>query len=292
MPSADIELGGITFSVVSEREISWGTQDSSYLPFLVISSQEGALSFPVRLDFSAMPDTSGFPTVFDVGDMWSLFTDGNAFVIVQTAAESGPPSWAIQFSRKASDITVFSARPDWEVLESNPFSYPVDQLLLIFLMAWHKGALIHSAGGVLGGLGYLFAGVSGAGKSTLSRCLIERGYEMLSDDRMIVRKMDGEFRAFGTPWAGEADIAGRGNLPLGGIFFLCQSRENKVRDLNPSRAAERLMPVTSIPFFDRETTNDILSFCEDLVTHIPAYELCFRPGAEIVDLLEEFLTKR
>jgi len=37
--------------------------------------------------------------------------------------------------------------------------------------------------------------------------------------------------------------------------------------------------------------SNILSFCEDLVLHIPAYDLYFTPGIEVVDLLEKFVSE-
>jgi hypothetical protein len=138
----------------------------------------------------------------------------------------------------------------------------------------------------------MFAGKSGAGKSTLSRNFQSAGYEVLSDDRIAVRKMDKDFFAFGTPWSGDANIALNKGLPLGGIFFISHSANNVIREVTPAEAAERLMPVTSIPFYDKETTLCILAFCEDLVLHIPAYELSFKPGSEVVDLVEEYVSRQ
>ena len=50
------------------------------------------------------------------------------------------------------------------------------------------------------------------------------------------------------------------------------------------------MPITSIPWFDEKTMSGILSFCEDLILHVPAYELYFKPDTEVVDFLEKFIS--
>ncbi len=104
--------------------------------------------------------------------------------------------------------------------------------------------------------------------------------------------MDNDFWAFGTPWSGEADIALNKGLPLGGLFFISHGPDNIIRAITQAEAAEKLMPVTSIPFYDKEAMLNILSFCEDLVLHVPAYELFFRPGIELVDFIEEFISRQ
>ena len=63
-----------------------------------------------------------------------------------------------------------------------------------------------------------------------------------------------------------------------------------IRTIKPKEAMERLMPVTSIPWFDEKAMSAILSFCEELVFHVPAYELHFRPDSEVVDFLEKFVS--
>ena len=54
-------------------------------------------------------------------------------------------------------------------------------------------------------------------------------------------------------------------------------------------ALEKLLPVTSLPWFDRKVVPQILSFCDDLITSVPIYELHFKPDAGVANLLEEFI---
>jgi hypothetical protein len=175
---------------------------------------------------------------------------------------------------------------------SNPVCYPLDQLLLMYVLARNGGAILHAAGINHNNRGYIFPGRSGAGKSTIMRqCARSNDFKGLSDDRIIVRKMDGNFKAFGTPWPGEACVAVNKSAPLSGIFFISHGSRNKIQDLGRREAFERLLPVTSIPWYDREITEKLLSFCEDLVSHVPAYELHFKPDTEVVGVLEKFSQK-
>jgi hypothetical protein len=49
--------------------------------------------------------------------------------------------------------------------------------------------------------------------------------------------------------------------------------------------------VTSIPWHNEKAIQSMLAFCEDLVMNIPAYELHFRPDAEVVTFLEDFIAQ-
>ena len=79
------------------------------------------------------------------------------------------------------------------------------------------------------------------------------------------------------------------NIPLAGIFFLQHSNHNRVEQVDTRTALEGLLPVASIPWYDPGRMNDILQTCEKLIENVPAYMLAFRPDAEVVNVLEEFL---
>ena len=72
-------------------------------------------------------------------------------------------------------------------------SYPLDELLIMHRLTQEKAIELHSCGIVRpDGTGNLFVGHSGAGKSTTTRLWMEReNVEILSDDRIIVRRDDG-----------------------------------------------------------------------------------------------------
>jgi hypothetical protein len=168
----------------------------------------------------------------------------------------------------------------------------VDQILLIYFLSQREGALIHAAGIDINGKGYIFPGKSGAGKTTLLKQFVAKNHKgLLSDDRIVIRKIDNNFMAFGTPWPGEGKIAVNKSVFLNGIFFITHSSVNRIEQIKPQKAFEKLLPVASIPWYDEEIMTKILSFCNDLISNIPAYELHFKPDAEVVDVFEKIVSQ-
>jgi len=297
--SLNVGIARVNFTIhCSDAPLTNELQSSSYTPFITDHPIRAAGSFTVdvTLEIRDLPSSEGLEEVFEDCGSWSMLKKGIEYYLVLNPGLPDGPESIIHFEPLLEKVIVYCG--DLNVvsvagkkLVRNPFIYPLDQLLLMYALAERKGALVHAAGLDYHGKGFLFAGRSGAGKSTLARNFASKGYEMLSDDRIVTRRINGSFRMFGTPWPGEAGIALNKDLPLDGIFFIRHGTEHVIKELKPAEAVERLMPVTSIPWFDRKTMLSILSFCEDMTAHVPAYELSFRPDNGVVDALEEFLSE-
>jgi len=256
------------------------------------------IDIDVSIELDRMPETKRLAKIFDSGQSWSMFHHGDEYVAaLSPPAFHARPVWVAQFKREVSKVRVHCG--DVLIHEGvdgpallNPVRYPLDQILLMYFLAGRKGALIHAAAANINGRGYVFLGRSGAGKSTLLRQFFNRDdVRFLSDDRIVIRRTAGTYRAFGTPWPGEAGIAQNESFPLSCLFFLSRGCENELREIGRKEALERLLPVTSIPWYDREIVGDILIFCEDLISLVPTYELRFKPEVEVAHFLANFAQK-
>jgi hypothetical protein len=189
----------------------------------------------------------------------------------------------------------------------NPMTYPLDQLLLMNHLSARGGVIVHGAGAVVGGGALVFPGVSGAGKSTLSRLFVDAGLgdSLLSDDRVILRRspaqaaLTGHARAgvssdtvegesviaWGTPWAGDAQVARNAEAPLTALLFLVKADANELTRLDAAEAMRRLMPVVSCPWYDAKRLPDVLETSARVVESILCYDLHFRPDEEVIGLL-------
>jgi len=240
-------------------------------------------------------DIDKFEKIYASGQSWSLFRNGTDHLLAIDPPEFKQlPLCAARFNHQAlNEVDIHYNRlvvkeADGRRFIPNPFSYPLDRLLMMYILAEREGVMMHAAGVEIDGKGYIFPGRSGTGKSTLSRKFVSRrGPVVLNDERVVVRKIDGEFNAFGTPWPGDAEIAVNRGLPLSGIFFIHHGARDRIREIQPGEALKRLLPLSSIPWFDPERMSRVLLFCEDLISRVPSYDLYFTPDG-VVDMMEGF----
>jgi len=290
-----LQIANILFGIAGRDCRLRHEHESAYEAFL----KQYAVTTPnisVEVVIGRFPDISGAKKLFSSGSSWFLLSEGaDYYLVFDPLSTHNDPLLIAMFDPSTKTVTIFcneqlAEREGGELFIPNPLRYPLDQLLIMYYLAGKGGAILHAAGAVIKNRGYLFPGRSGAGKSTLTRQFIAKQRdEVLSDDRIVVRMIDGTFTGFGTPWPGEAAMAANKSVSLAGVFFIAHGNENHIRDLSRKEAFERLLPVTSIPWYDKEMTEKLLVFCEDMVSHIPAYELHFIPSDEIIDVLENFI---
>ncbi|MEW6052909.1 MAG: hypothetical protein AB1552_03850 [Nitrospirota bacterium] len=269
--------------------------DPAYVTFFV-SEPVAAADMRISLETTPLPDTGRMNKIFDSEQAWAMFRDGSDYCVLYNPPVSEHPLWLARMNHDIAEVTVYCSdylaiEKDGRPFLSNPVRYPLDQILLMYHLAQRAGALVHAAGIIIDKKGYIFPGRSGAGKTTLSRQFVKKAYaDMLSDDRVAVRMTDNAFRVFGTPWPGEGGIAMNKSVVLEGIFFLAHADDNRIEQITQREAFESLIAVVSVPWYDREIMPHILFFCEELTSRVPAYRLHFRPGTEVVDILENFLS--
>lgn len=292
-PRADLSIAGVHLALSSRHRIDLKGLDASYDPFLdAACAFTETLDIAIRIELGSAPCMGGLATIFDSGDPWIMSTDGDSYYLtLAPPGLSGQELWTAQFARDVSQVTVYCGermvtRTQDDLAITNPVTYPLDQILLMLFLARHEGALVHAAGVNMGGKGFIFPGKSRAGKSTLATHLAGReDIRLLSDDRMALRKICGRFVAYGTPWPGDQGAALNESAPLCGIYFLHHADADEIIPLEPRGAAERLLPVTSIPWYDPEPMTMVLRFLDDLVSQVPAFELRFKPGPGVAELL-------
>ena len=179
--------------------------------------------------------------------------------------------------------------------------YPPDviydflQILLIHYFAQKNlGVFVHSMGiKDTSGRGFIFAGKSGAGKSTLARIWYGKGNaQVLNDDRIVVRKMKGKYFMYGVPWHGEFSdylVFRRKRAPLSKLFFIRHSSRNTVNPLSEAEVFSFLYPVIFPPFWDKKGLENVVSFCKDMIKHVPCCHLGFEKDKKIVDFVTRLM---
>ncbi|MFA6033567.1 MAG: hypothetical protein WC889_11765 [Myxococcota bacterium] len=162
------------------------------------------------------------------------------------------------------------------------------RLMLSNYITESGGLLVHSASFVRDGKAYLFPGVSTAGKTTLSQITLKErpGYEILSDEISCIRKVDGRWRAYGTPFWGDLKIAGRNiSAPLEKICFINKAGEHGVADLDSMGAFSSLMQNAMVMIRRRDISESIMDLGQDATRSVKTVRLNFRKDAGFWDLI-------
>lgn len=281
-----VRIGALHFDVVAPMPIDTESLPDSYREFIrsgPCPERQGAIvNVSLTPEFPDLPH--GLRLMTDAGP-WSMYADGSTRYMVWHRGTGGKPAWYARFSVPRVESVTVHCGPQ-ELGERNGhacirdrFAYPLDQVLAMYVLAGAGGALVHAAGLCGEDSGLVCAGRSGAGKSTVSRLWLEAGGGCLSDDRVILWPDGGRdnpaWRIDGTPWPGELGVARNVGRVARGIVLLKNAGDNRLVRLSRRDAFERLLPVTSLLWFDPEMLQGGLSACEGVASALPAYEFGF-----------------
>ena len=148
------------------------------------------------------------------------------------------------------------------------------------------GMMLHSSAVMLDGEAYLFAGPPGMGKSTHTGLWMDTldGAKVFNDDKPALRKIDGVWYAYGTPWCGKDGININIKAPIKGICFLKRGEENVIRPLLGIEAFSAVISQTYASFSKGEALSVLTKIIEGVVRDIPIYELRCKAEPEAVML--------
>lgn len=196
-------------------------------------------------------------------------------------------------SEEKTDIIIESDkyRPEiWPNFDYNNVCYMESCAQFYVNLLRFDGMMLHASAVELDGKAYLFSGPCGMGKSTHTRLWQSVFGEkacVFNDDKPALRRIDGKWYAYGTPWCGKDGINQNKKVPLAGICFLKRGEENKIRRLEPKEALPLLMSQTIHKFKKVENLDLLLNNVNHLIKEIPIFELENRPVEEAARLSHE-----
>jgi hypothetical protein len=104
---------------------------------------------------------------------------------------------------------------------------------------------------------------------------------ILSDDRVIVRHIEGRYWMYGTPWHGEAPLAAAVRAPLTHVFLLRHSRVNQASPVSKVDATTQLFACCFPPFHSSSGVAFVLDMLGAVSSALPCAELGFAPDADV-----------
>lgn len=255
-------------------------------PFLVAS---GPADVMVETDWGDLAGPAAGTVVFDAGATWQLRREADRLTFrFHSAAHGDIPYRTAVFDASLTRGEVRLHRPYFDGRPAvYPLAFPLDELLTITLLGQGRGVEVHACGVVdRSGAGYLFVGQSGAGKSTMATLWLgAKGVTILSDDRVVLRRVGGRVRMYGTPWHGDAPLASPRSVPLSHVFFLRQAPRPACSPVTEADAVAALVAASFVPFHSAAALEFTLGLLERVVADVPSATLDFAPEPTVIDLV-------
>lgn len=209
-----------------------------------------------------IPDARGWVNKIDGNEIWELWeVDGEHFGLRNPM-------------QKVYREFVFTKDFQRGRLYGKEITILPQDLEIVFFSNWLAGfgdVILH-ASAILTKKGVtVFCGESGVGKSTLATHFegIE-GVEILGEDQVILRNIDGDIEVFGTPWHFNPNLCSEKYGKLKEIVFLERRGINYRESLKPVKVAANLLRFAFIPFYRRELLPGIVERLSHIAERTPA----------------------
>jgi len=152
------------------------------------------------------------------------------------------------------------------------------------------GCVLHASYIDIGGKAVLFTAPSNTGKSTQAELWREfAGAEVINGDRVLLRKKDKEWNAYGYPSCGTSGICINRTLPVAAIVVLEQGSENTVVRLTAAQKIRALVSATEVYLWDQSEIDKAFEVAGNIIESVPVIKLSCRPDEDAVRVLQGFL---
>ena len=138
----------------------------------------------------------------------------------------------------------------------------------------YNGFVLHASIIERNGVAYAISANSGVGKTTHSRMWLKvfDDAKIINGDKPLVRLIENEFFAYGTPWCGKENYNENTKCKLGAICFIERGEVNTISEISKIEAVKRIYPQLLIPE-NSGYLNKLLDVVEMFVERVPAYVL-------------------
>ncbi len=156
----------------------------------------------------------------------------------------------------------------------------------------HGGMLLHASAVVVDGFAYLFSAPCGTGKSTHTQMWLRSfpGAYILNDDKPALRRQDGRWYAYGTPWSGKTSQNVNRRVPLGGICVLTRGPEDRIVPLAGPQAIHALLDQTARPAGPQPRIQ-LLELLSSLLEEVPVWKLECTPTQQAAQVSREAMER-
>lgn len=296
----DLQIGGYAIRLDEpEGHVCLNWPFVTFDPFIAAPGRTPDIALTVRV-VQRLPAVPHGPVLYDAcHGLWKWHAADAGYLLESPNRSTRQPEALALLSEDIASVTVWvlgqpaggMTRMEWEPLH---VINPIVEACLLTRLARDGGLLLHAAGllteqgGPAEPYGWAFTGASGAGKSTLSALYAARGAHVLSDERIILRVVEGAIQMFGTPWPGNGRHARNQQGPLTGLFCIRHGQNSHVlRRMPPGAAASFILPQCFLPHWNHAAMDDTLAFLGTLLETVDCFDLAFMNTPDIVEFITE-----
>ena len=251
-----VDIGGIKVRIISASELVY-PQDKKFIPFYTSSDNFDITWRFIKTKFLNVPDSIEVKKYLELSSDYSEMLTIESTVDVVTILDFKINCVNIFFNQR------FASKNTKNIIGS---------LLFAVFMPQFSSMLLHSSAILRSGKVNIFVAPDEGGKTT-SVLLSDRG-KILCDDQVLIRKIDGRYQAFGTPWGlYTSKLQG----PANRIFLLRKSDHFDIQPLSPKTLSAHIWKdhrsqLLTLPESLAEKSKEIV---RDICNSIPAWTLSF-----------------
>lgn len=289
-----LEIGGYVIQLAEPEDhpcLHWPFV--TYLSFAAAPDRTPDIAVTVRV-VSRLPTIPHGSLLYDAcHGLWQLHEAESGYLLESPNRTTREPEALALLSEDIASVTVWvlgdstggRTHQAWTPLH---IINPIVEACLLTRLARDGGLLLHAAGVLTEHGGLVFTGASGAGKSTIAEFYADRGARVLSDERIILRRVDGVLLVYGTPWRGSGPHARAERGPLEGVFCIRHgSGAHTLGRMSASQAASFVLPQCFLPHWDRTAMDGTLAFLDTVIGTVGCFDLAFSKTPDVVAFLEE-----
>ena len=149
---------------------------------------------------------------------------------------------------------------------------------------FHDTIILHSSALAVDGDAFLFTAPSGTGKSThakLYREVFKDRVTTINDDKPVVRRVNGEFFVYGTPWDGKHRLSTNAKFKIKAICALKRGEQNCINKISKKKMLLVLLNQTLRPKKEEQVDKTLILLGE-LLDSVSLYELYCNISEEAV----------
>lgn len=215
--------------------------------------------------------------------LWKIFnTEKGICIHVNDSEELSRLQHIAFYQEEKQEWNIYSDLNEFESLES--LHYPMMPLILYYLTTHTESLLVHASGIFDGEHGRLFSGFSGVGKSTMAGLWQSADAEIINDDRLMLRKIDGRWWMFNTPMFYKATPK---KAPLDFIYLPFHHEENSYERGNGMQITLRFLAHCIQHGYNAVHIQKHLDQVLDLAQEIPIARLGVVPNMEILTFIKD-----